>query len=189
MKFGFVALALALTAGAVSAQKLKDIKVDVVQAQVGQTVTATVGLEASGPPNCGLRVRWGDGAVTERKINDPKEIPFVTTHAYARPGDFTVVADPGKVGGSLGCVGKNVATMVKVAAPAPVVAAPMPVTAAAGPVCPEGWKLNARSVVKRTGAFTCNAKAGTAVPEKKPACQGDLTYFENSKKGMLGCRP
>ena len=32
------------------------------------------------------------------------------------------------------------------------------------------------------------AKAGTATPDKKPACPGDLTYFENSKKGQMGCR-
>ena len=48
MKFVFVALAL--IAGSVSAQTLKDIKVDVPQAQVGQTVTATVGLDATGAP-------------------------------------------------------------------------------------------------------------------------------------------
>ncbi len=85
------------------------------QAQVGQTVTATVGLESANAPNCGLRVRWGDGAVTERKINDPKEMPFVTTHTYA--------------------------------------------------------------------------KAGTAIPDKKPVCPGELSYCENSKKGMFGCKP
>ena len=108
-----VLVALAMFAGTVSAQTLKSIKVDVAQAQVGQTVTATVGLEAANAPNCGLRVRWGDGAVTERRINDAKEMPFVTTHTYTKAGDYTVVADPGKVGGSLGCVGKNVTTVVR----------------------------------------------------------------------------
>ncbi len=192
MKYAIVALALGVAAVGASAQNLKDVKVDLTQAKVGQTVTATVGLDATGVPNCGLRVRWGDGAVTERKISDAKEIPFVTTHVYAQPGDYTVVVDPGKVGGSFGCVGKNVKTSVKVLAPVPVAAAPAAAASAAksaaGPTCPDGWKLNAKSVVKKTGAFTCNAKAGTAVPEKKPACPGDLTYFENSKKGLLGCR-
>lgn len=190
MKFVFVALAL--VAGSVSAQTLKDIKVDVPQAQVGQTVTATVGLDATGTPNCGLRVRWGDGAVTERKINSAAEVPFVTTHTYAKAGDYTVVADPGRVGGSLGCVGKKTSTIVKVSAPAPVAAAPAAAASApkvaAGPTCPDGWKLNAKTVVKKTGAYTCTAKAGTATPDKKTACPGDLTYFENSKKGLLGCR-
>ena len=194
-----VLVALVLAAGAVSAQTLKSITVDVAQARVGQTVTATVGLESANAPNCGLRVRWGDGAVTERKISEAREMPFVTTHAYAKAGDYTVVADPGKVGASLGCVGKKASATVKVVAPPPppapststsppavVVAAP-PKTAPV-PTCPDGWKLDARSFVKRTGAYTCTAKAGTAIPEKKVACQGELTYFENSKKGKLGCQ-
>lgn len=188
-------MALTLAAAGVSAQTLKSIKLDVAQVQVGQTVTATIGLESSTPPNCGLRVRWGDGAVTERKINDAREMPFVTTHVYTKAGDFNVVADPGRVGGSLGCVGKNASAMVKVVAPpppppAPAAAASVPkAAAAAGPSCPDGWKLNPKSVVKKTGAYGCTAKAGTAIPDKKPTCPGDLTYYENSKKGTLGCKP
>ena len=191
-----------MIAGSVSAQTLKSIKVDMAQAQVGQTVTATVGLESANAPNCGLRVCWGDGAVTERKINDPKEMPFVTTHTYAKAGDYTVVADPGRVGGSLGCVGKKMNAMVKVVAPPPPPPPPPPVAAAPaaaasasapkaamGPSCPEGWKLDAKSVVKKTGAYACSAKAGTAIPDKKPVCPGELSYFENSKKGMFGCKP
>ena len=189
MKTLFIALLLGATG--LSAQTLKGIKLDVAQTQVGQTVTATVDLEASTPPNCGLRVRWGDGAVTERKINSAKEVPFVTTHTYAKAGEFKVVADPGRVGGSLGCVGKNVTAMVKVVAPpAPAPAAPASAAkAAAGPSCPDGWKLDPKSVVRKTGAYGCTAKAGSPTPDKKPACPGDLTYYENSKKGMLGCKP
>ena len=187
-------LALALVAGGVSAQTLKDIKLDVAQAQVGQAVTATVGLDSATAPNCGLRVRWGDGAVTERRINSAAEMPFKATHTYAKPGDYTVVADPGKVGGSLGCVGKKASAMVKVVAPPPPpppkpVAAASAAMAASGPSCPDGWKLDAKSVNKKTGAYSCTAKAGTAVPEKRPVCPGDLTYTENSKRGMLGCKP
>ncbi|MEO6624415.1 MAG: hypothetical protein ABIN37_06245, partial [Burkholderiaceae bacterium] len=95
-------------------------------------------------------------------------------------------------GGSLGCVGKNVSAMVKVAAPPPppqpAVAAGAPM-AVAGPSCPDGWKLNARSVNRKTGAYSCSAKAGTALPDKRPSCPGNLSYVENSKKGMLGCKP
>lgn len=188
----FLIAALALATGAVSAQTLKGVKVDMATAQVGQAVTATVELEATGAPNCGLRVRWGDGAVTERKINSAAEVPFKTTHTYAKPGDYTITADPGRVGGSLGCVGKNATAMVKVSAPpaaAPAAGASAAgKTAAALPTCPEGWKLDAKSVNKKSGAYTCTAKAGTATPDKKPACPGDLTYFENSKKGQMGCR-
>ena len=92
-------IALSLAACGLSAQTLKDIKLDVAQAQVGQSVTTAAGLESPHAPNCGLRVRWGDGAVTERRINDAKEMPFIASHAYAKPGDYSVVADPGKVGG------------------------------------------------------------------------------------------
>jgi hypothetical protein len=188
----FLIAALALVTSAVSAQTLKGVKVDMATAQVGQAVTATVELEATGAPNCGLRVRWGDGAVTERKINSAAEVPFKTTHTYAKPGDYTITADPGRVGGSLGCIGKNATAMVKVSAPpaaAPAAGASAAgKTAAALPTCPEGWKLDAKSVNKKSGAYTCTAKAGTATPDKKPACPGDLTYFENSKKGQMGCR-
>lgn len=185
-------LVLALAAGSLSAQTLKGIKLDVAQTQVGQAVTATVDLDSPNAPNCGLRVRWGDGAVTERRINSAAELAFKTTHTYTKPGDYSVVADPGKVGGSLGCVGKKASAMVKVVAPPPPPPKPAGAAsasmAAAGPSCPDGWKLDAKSVNKKTGAYTCTAKAGTAVPEKRPVCPGDLTYTENSKKGMLGCK-
>lgn len=185
-------LALALAAGSLSAQTLKGITVDKTQVEAGQTVTATVTLEAAGSHNCGIRVRWGDGAVSERKIKSAADIPFVATHAFNKPGDYTVVADPGRIGGSLACIGQNTSVVVKVSAPA-AAAAPAPAgkasaAAAAGPVCPDGWKLNPKSVVKKTGAYTCTAKAGTPAPEKRPVCPGDLTYFENSKRGQLGCR-
>jgi hypothetical protein len=189
----FVLAALALAAGSLSAQTLKGITVDKTQVEAGQTVTATVTLEASGTPNCGIRVRWGDGALSERIIKSAADMPFVATHAFAKPGDYTVVADPGRIGSSLGCVGQNASVVVKVSAPA-AAAAPVAAasaagkTAAAGPTCPDGWKLNAKSVVKKTGAYTCTAKAGTPTPEKRPVCPGDLTYFENSKRGQLGCR-
>ena len=188
-------LALALVAGGVSAQTLKDIKLDVAQAQVGQVVTATLGLDSPNAPNCGLRVRWGDGAVTERRINSAADLLVKPTHTYAKAGDYTVVADPGRVGGSLGCIGKKASAMVKVVAPPPPPPPPKPAAAASaamvatGPSCPDGWKLNAKSVNKKTGAYTCTAKAGTATPDKKTVCPGDLTAFENSKKGMMGCKP
>lgn len=186
-----LALTLSLIAGMASAQTLKGIKLDTAQAQVGQAVNATVELDAGNNPNCGLRVRWGDGAVTERRINSAAEVPFKTSHTYAKAGDYTVVADPGKVGGSLGCVGKKASAVVKVVAPpppAPAAAASGAKAAAAGPSCPDGWKLDAKSVNKKTGAYTCTAKGGTALPEKKAACPGDLTYFENVKRGQFGCR-
>ena len=67
--------------------------------------------------------------------------------------------------------------------------APAGKAVASGPKCPEGWKLAARSVNKKSGAFACSAKAGTAAPAQRLECPGSLTYFENTKKGQLGCRP
>lgn len=188
-------IALSLVATGLSAQTLKEIKFDMAQAQVGQTVTASVGLDASDRANCGMRVKWGDGAISEIRVEDKNAIPYKVTHAYAKPGDYQVVADPHKIKSSLPCVGKGITVTFKVVAPpppppppAPVAAAPAP-AAATGPSCPEGWKLNPKSVVKKTGAYSCGAKAGTAVPDKKTACPGELTYYENGKKGILGCKP
>ncbi len=188
-------IALSLVATSVSAQTLKDMKLDLAQAQTGQNVTATVGLEAADQANCGMRVKWGDGAITEIRVQDKNAIPYKATHVYAKPGDYQVVADPQKIKSSLPCIGKGITVALKVVAPPPPVpiqAATSPTTMAkplGGPLCPENWKLNLKSVVKKTGAYSCTAKAGTATPDKKPICPGDLTYYENSKKGMLGCRP
>jgi hypothetical protein len=70
------------------------------------------------------------------------------------------------------------------AAPAAKAAAGKP----AVPVCEAGWKMSGKPNAK-TGAFTCGAKPGTAAPANKPQCQGDLSYFENAKKGQYGCKP
>jgi hypothetical protein len=84
----------------------------------------------------------------------------------------------------LKCVGKNQVAMLKVEAAA-ATAAP----AAKAHTCPDGWKLDAKSVSKKTGGFTCTAKAGTALPSAKLDCAAPLGYFENKSKGQLGCRP
>jgi hypothetical protein len=56
------------------------------------------------------------------------------------------------------------------------------------PACPEGWRLDPKSVNRKTGAYTCTAKAGTKPPAAKLECPGDTGYFENAKRGQLGCR-
>ena len=112
------------------------------------------------------------------------------THTYVKAGDYTVAVTPKKVTSRLGCLGKAQSAMVKVSAPAAIAAAPVvPVPAvAAVNACPAGWKLNAKSVNKKTKAFSCTAKPGTAIPEKKLACEGTTGYFENAKKGVIGCQ-
>jgi hypothetical protein len=174
------------------AQTLTGVKVEPAAAKVGDAVKIVVTADVQDDKaNCGLRVHFGDGATQDFKITDAKMLPLTVEHKYAKAGDFKVMAEPKTVTSHARCVGKNQNTMVKVAAPPPP---PVPVAAAAapaakaGPQCPDGWKLNAKSVNKKTGAFECNAKPGTKLPEAKLACPGSLSYMENAKKGMIACR-
>jgi hypothetical protein len=194
-----LAALIAVYATAVSAQTLSAVKVDSAAVKVGDTVKATAMLDVEGNTiNCGMRINWGDGAVSDNKINQAQDVPMVATHQYAKPGTYTVMAEPKRVGSVLKCAGKNQSVNVVVAAPAPapVAAAPAAAPAAAAPVavakagdtCPAGWKLAKPGVSKKTKSFTCTAKPNTKLPDDKVACPGDLTYFENAKKGQLGCR-
>lgn len=181
-----LALLLALAAAPVSAQTLKAVKVEPAAPKAGESVTVTAQLELTENPNCGLHLHFGDGASATFKINQAKDGTVTATHAYARAGRYTVVAEPKRVGVVLKCLGDNQKAVVTVAAAGVTKAATAP---AAAPQCPAGWKLAPRSVNKKTGAFECNAKAGTAAPAARLECPGNLTYFENTKKGQLGCKP
>ena len=186
-------LILCLGASGVTAQTLTDLKIEPPQAVTGQTVTATISL-TDGGANCGLRFYWGDGATVDVKVNDKTTFPLRLTHVYDKPGDFRAMAEGKKVTSHLKCMGPNIARTVAVSAPAPK---PAPVASAPcgsrarkeRGALSRGLGAGIESVNKKTGAFTCPAKAGTALPSAKPACPGDLTYFENGKKGQLGCRP
>ena len=183
-------LCLSLLCSAAFAQTLVGVKVDKPQVLAGQAVQASVAFDVDNSVNCGIRFDWGDGTGEDIKVEDAQKIPLVMSHTYAKAGDYTVAVTPKKVTSRLGCLGKAQSAMVKVAAPAAVAAAPvvpMPAVAAAN-ACPIGWKLNAKSVNKKTKAFSCNAKPGTAAPEKKLACEGTTGYFENVKKGVIGCQ-
>ncbi len=205
-----LALALSLSMTGLAAQTLTGLQADRATAKTGEPVTVTAAFSHGESINCGMHIKWGDNTPgNDYKIIDAGSIPLKATHAYAQPGDYTITAEPKKVTTHLGCVGKKRTAVVKVvaaapaAAPAPAPAPAAPKAAAApaasaataapavakGPQCPEGWTLNAKSVNKKTNAFTCTAKANTPVAGNKINCPGDLTYFENSKKGQLGCRP
>ncbi|MFM9880223.1 MAG: hypothetical protein ACKVOO_07425 [Burkholderiaceae bacterium] len=192
--FTCVALTLmALPVLPVAAQTLTGVTLEPAQVQLGQSVTARIALENTDNPNCGLRVRWGDGVRDDVKVVNPAALPLVMTHTYAKPGDYAVVIEPGKVTSHFKCGGRNQTATVRVLAP--VVVTPPPkapalatVAQATGPVCPAGWTLSKKSVVKKTGAYTCTAKPGTALPAERQNCPGDLSYFENAKKGQLGCK-
>jgi len=180
-----VALAIVGASGA-GAQSLSGIQLDPPVAKAGQPVKITVTFANADNPNCNVRLYFGDGKTQDFKINQAKDVPLVATTSYTKPGSYKVMAEGKTAMPMLKCVGKNQVAMLKVEAPVAVVAAPAAKTA---PTCPDGWKLDAKSVSKKTGAFTCSAKAGTALPTAKLDCAAPLGYFENKSKGQLGCRP
>ena len=204
-------LAVGLFCSAALAQTLVGVKVDKPQVTAGQPVQATVAFDVDSSANCGIRFEWGDGVGQDIKVEDVQKLPLVLSYSYPKAGDYTVKVTPKKVTSRLGCVGKEQSAMVKVSAPAPVAAAPVvkpaatTVASSGGPAsapssasssasanaftaCPAGWTLNAKSVNKKTKAFSCTAKPGTAAPEQKLSCQGATGYFENVKKGVIGCQ-
>jgi plastocyanin len=181
---------LATLSLAANAQTLSGIKVEPASVKVGEPVKITGSFENADNPNCNVRVNYGEGPTQNFKINQLKDVPLVTTHTYAKPGTYKVAIEPRTAMPMLKCVGKDQSATVTVVAAAPVAAAaPAGKAMAAGPACPAGWKLNAKSVNKKTGAYTCGAKAGTAAPTAKPDCAAPLGYFENKSKGQFGCRP
>jgi len=185
-----VCLSIALVSLCVSAQaqNLSGIKLDPAVAKAGQPVKITVTFDNADNPNCNTRLYFGDGKTQDFKINQTKDVPLVASYTYAKAGDYKVMAEGKTALPMLKCVGKNQVAMLKVEAVAPAAAA-APMAKAAGPSCPDGWKLDAKSVSKKTGAFSCTAKAGTALPSAKLECAAPLGYFENKSKGQLGCRP
>jgi len=177
----------ALWAMAAQAQTINGLVVEPAQAKVGEAVKITASFDPAESANCGLRIHFGDGTTEKRKIQKASDMPVVLTRSYAQPGQYKVEAEPTTAGMTLKCLGKRQSTMLTVvAATAPAVAA---TSGTAKPsLCPEGWTLSKPGQNAKNKSFTCKAKAGTAVPTAKIACPGDLTYFENSKKGLLGCR-
>jgi len=177
--------------GMATAQTLSGIKLEPASVKVGEPVKITGTFDNADNPNCNVRVHFGDGQTQDFKINQLKDVPLVASRSYAKAGQYTVMIEPKTALPTLKCVGKNQTAMLTVLAPASVAAAAPAVKApAAAPAkCPDGWKLNAKSVNKKTGAFTCTAKAGTALPAAKLDCTAPLGYFENKAKGQLGCRP
>jgi hypothetical protein len=176
----------------VVAQTIAGVAVEPAQAKVGEPVTITATFDDASNPNCNARVHFGDGASHDFKINQLKDVPLVTRRTYAKPGTYTVRVEGKTALPMLKCVGKTKSAVVKVVAP-PAPPPPPATSAAAAPAgapeCPSGWTLDAKSVNKKTGAFTCSAKAGTTLPMARLDCPGALTYFENKTKAQLGCRP
>ena len=183
----FAAVLCVALAAPATAQTIANVTVEPAAAKVGEPVKITATFDNAENPNCNVRVNFGDGVSKDFKINQAKDVPLVASHTYTKAGDFTVRAEGKTALPMLKCNGVTKSAMVKVVAPLPPVAAAMPAKAA-GLSCPEGWKLSAAGVSKKSGAYTCTAKAGTALPTTKPECPAPLGYFENKSKGQLGCR-
>ena len=174
---------------ATAAQTIIGMTIEPPQATDGAPVKITVQAELKGEiVNCGLRLHFGDGQTQDFKIVNAAMLPLRVEHIYAKAGSYQVMAEPKRVTSHLKCVGENQRGTVAVAA-ASVMAVAAPTTApATASACPEGWKLDPKSVQRKSGAFMCSARAGTAAPANRLDCPGDLGYFENVKKGQLGCR-
>lgn len=189
MKSLLVALALSATALSASAQTLQGIQVEPANAKPGDEVTLTARFDVSSGQNCNVRIEYGDGAQQNVAVNQEKDATMVFKHRYDKPGNYTVSVRPVTKLPVLKCLGaEQKASVAVAAAAAPAGMKRMVVPPETRPQCPPGWTLDARSVAKKSGAFTCRAQAGTAAPEGKLACPGALGYFENAKKGQLGCR-
>lgn len=171
-----------------SAQLLSSLSAEPAQVKVGEPVKFTLNVDVLGGTNCGVHMHWGDGQSQTFKINQAKDVPLVSSHTFAKPGTYKVVAEGKRVEATPKCGGKNQEITVTVASATPVATTPAGKPAAAA-VCPDGWALAKPGVNKKTGAYTCTAKVGTALPAARATCPGELSYFENAKKGQLGCKP
>lgn len=196
-QFGVVAaLVAALGATPVFAGKINGVKVEPANATVGSQVKVTVDGEDEGV--CGLRVEYGNGDVDVTKMQKDKDnFPRSFMKTYNTAGTYTVIAKGGRDGNAFGCVGEAKAQVVVAEAPKAAPAAPAKAgdakagnaKAAEGPSCPEGYKLNAKSVNKKTGAYTCVAGKGAQKPAKAADCPAAGTeYFINKTGTQLGCR-
>jgi hypothetical protein len=127
--------ALALAAGAASAQMLSSAGLDRNTIKAGEKVTLTAQLDVTSGTNCGLRVHWGDGAQQDFKINQAKDVPLVASHAYAKAGSYKVKVEPKTQGmTTMKCGGRNqeaALTVTAAAAAKPVAKAPAKAASAA----------------------------------------------------------
>ncbi len=185
---GAMLVAAALLGTAALAQKISGITVEPTAIVSGGQVKVTVNLDVMSGTNCGLRLHWGDGAADNIKVNQKKDVPWIASHSYAKAGSYEVMVEPKTQGMVPRCGGDNQRVKVAVTAPPPPPKAIIGATAAPLSPCPEGWKLARAGVHKTTKAFTCTAAANTKLPEQRLACPGNLDYFENAKKGHLGCK-
>lgn len=181
-----VAMATGLAfAGAAQAQVLGTITASSTNVKVGEPVTITANIDVLNANYCGFVVGFGDGTGKDAVSDVSNAVPLVLTRTYGKPGTYHVTLGGRNVQNHPNCGGAERAVDVVVTGAAKA-AAPAAMKPSAG--CAPGWKLSGKFNTK-TGTFTCAAKIGTAFPAAKPTCSGDLSYFENAKKGQYGCKP
>lgn len=188
MKFKLLIATLAvasLSAVSAQAQVLGAITASPMAAKTGEPVTITANVDVISANYCGFVVGFGDGAFKDAVSDSSNPTPLVLTHTYAKPGSYHVTLGGKNVQNHPNCGGQERAVDIVVTGAAKSAA---PAALKATDVCAPGWKLSGKLNAK-TGSFTCAAKAGTALPTAKPTCSGDLSYFENTKKGQYGCKP
>lgn len=180
---GFTAVAHAQLIGGVTASP--------ATVKAGEPVTVTAKVDVVNSNFCGFVVFYGDGKNVESYSDVKQSTPFVSTHVYEKPGTYTISMGGRNVESHPNCGGadKFATVVVTEGAKAAAVAPAASAKPTAATVCKAPWKVAAKSFNAKTGAYTCAAKAGSALPDPKPACPGDLTYFENAKKGQFGCKP
>jgi hypothetical protein len=167
------------------AQVLGTISATPMSAKVGEPVTITANIDVINSNYCGFVVGFGDGTFQDAVSDVNTPMPLVVTRTYSKPGTYHVTLGGKNVQSHPNCGGPERAVDITVTGAAP---ASQPTVLKPAEVCAKGWKLSGKLNAK-TGTFTCAAKAGTALPAEKPVCKGDLSYFENVKKGQYGCRP
>ena len=169
-------------------QMIGGVTVSPATAKVGEPVTVTANVDVVNGNYCGFAVFYGDGKNVESYSDVKKPTPFVTTHVYDKPGTYTLSMGGRHVESHPNCGGGDkFATVTVTEGAKPATAAAPAAGAKAAAVCTAPWQLSGKLNAK-TGAFTCKAKSGTPLPTAKAVCPGDLTYFENAKKGQFGCR-
>jgi hypothetical protein len=189
MKNLLIALLYAVVLGA-QAQTLTGLSVSPEQPKVGDEVKITASFDVKdGGINCGVRVKISDGTAERYiKINQAKDVPMVLTHSFKKAGDYAVTVEPRSKMPTFKCSGEDRSAKVTVADAVVAKVASAAPASASKPACPEGWALDAKSVNKKSGAFACKTRPGTAAPATKLDCGGNLGYYENIKTGRIGCQ-
>jgi hypothetical protein len=159
------------------AQLIGSVTASPTTVQAGEPVTVTANVEVLSGNYCGFAVFYGDSKNIESYSDVNHPTPFVTTHVYAKPGSYTISMGGRNVASHTNCGGNNTSASVTVTeAVRPTVATPaqtggsgaMAKTSATS-VCKAAWKLSGNCNAK-TGAYTCTAKAGRALPDPHSRC-------------------